>query len=54
MEDNIGLDISNDDAERIHSVLDAIQIFHNYYSKLPALEQEKKAHDVEFQKTSAS
>ena len=44
MEDNIGLDISNDDAERIHSVLDAIQIFHNY-SKLTVQELEKKTHD---------
>jgi len=33
MEENFGFDLSNQDAEKINSVMDAIQIFHSYYVK---------------------
>jgi NADH dehydrogenase (ubiquinone) 1 alpha/beta subcomplex 1 len=33
MEENFGFDLSNQDAEKISSVMDAIQIFHSYYTK---------------------
>ena len=33
MEEHLGLDISNADAEKIRGVMDAIQIFHEYYTK---------------------
>ena len=36
MEEHIGLDISNQDAEKIRGVMDAIQIFHEYYVKSKA------------------
>ncbi|CAI2383918.1 unnamed protein product [Moneuplotes crassus] len=41
MEEHIGLDISNSDAEKVRSVMDAIQIFYDYYvrSKQPVEEE---------------
>ena len=33
MEEHFGFDLSNQDAEKITSVMDAIQIFHSYYTK---------------------
>ena len=33
MEEHFGLDLSNDDAEKIWTVMDAIQIFHTYVKK---------------------
>jgi acyl carrier protein len=34
MEEHFGFDLSNQDAEKITSVMDAIQIFHSYITKL--------------------
>lgn len=31
MEEHTGLEISNNDAEKIHSVVDAIQVFYDYH-----------------------
>jgi acyl carrier protein len=33
MEEHFGFDLSNQDAEKITSVMDAIQIFHSYFTK---------------------
>jgi len=33
MEEHFGFDLSNQDAEKITTVMDAIQIFHTYYTK---------------------
>lgn len=33
MEEHFGFDLSNQDAEKINTVMDAIQIFHSYYTK---------------------
>lgn len=33
MEEHFGFDLSNQDAEKITTVMDAIQIFHSYYTK---------------------
>ena len=33
MEEHFGFDLSNQDAEKINTVMDAIQIFHTYYTK---------------------
>jgi len=33
MEEYFGLEISNSDAEKIHSVVDAIQVFYDYHIK---------------------
>ena len=33
MEEHFGLELTNADAEKIESVMDAIQIFHSYYVK---------------------
>lgn len=33
MEEHFGIEITNPDAEKIHGVLDAIQIFHGYVTK---------------------
>lgn len=33
MEEHFGIEISNQDAEKINTVMDAIQIFHSYYTK---------------------
>ena len=33
MEEHFGFDLANQDAEKITSVMDAIQIFHSYYVK---------------------
>ena len=33
MEEHFGFDISNNDAEKIHSVVDAIQVFYDYHVK---------------------
>jgi acyl carrier protein len=38
MEEHFGFDLSNQDAEKIVSVMDAIQIFHSYCSKRISLE----------------
>jgi len=31
MEEHFAIEISNNDAERIHSVVDAVQVFYDYY-----------------------
>jgi acyl carrier protein len=33
MEEHFGFDLNNQDAEKITTVMDAIQIFHTYYTK---------------------
>lgn len=33
MEEHFGFDLSNQDAEKINTVMDAIQIFHSYHTK---------------------
>lgn len=33
MEEHFGFDISNQDAEKINTVMDAIQVFHSYHVK---------------------
>lgn len=33
MEENFGFDLNNQDAEKITSVMDAIQVFHSYLTK---------------------
>ena len=33
MEESFGFDLTNQDAEKINTVMDAIQIFHSYYVK---------------------
>ena len=33
MEEHLGIDLSNTDAEKVRSVMDAIQIFYDYYSR---------------------
>lgn len=33
MEEHFGFDLSNQDAEKITTVMDAIQVFHSYYTK---------------------
>ena len=44
MEEHLGLDISNQDAEKIRGVMDAIQTFHDYYVKsLQPAEQEESS-----------
>jgi acyl carrier protein len=42
MEEHFGFDLSNQDAEKINTVMDAIQIFHSYYTKRlqPAQQQQ--------------
>merc|ERR1711976_72242 len=39
MEENFGFDLSNEDAEKITTVMDAIQIFHSYVKKRLAVEE---------------
>lgn len=38
MEEHFGFDLSNQDAEKINTVMDAIQIFHTYYTKRQAVQ----------------
>ena len=38
MEEHFGFDITNDEAEKITSVMDAIQIFHSNVQKRQAVE----------------
>lgn len=40
MEEHFGFDISNEDAEKITSVMDAIQTFHSYYIKRTLLAEQ--------------
>lgn len=41
MEEHIGLELSNSDAEKIHSVVDAIQVFYDYWNKAKELKKEE-------------
>ena len=41
MEEHFGFDLSNEDAEKISTVMDAIQIFHTYVKKRLAVEEVK-------------
>ena len=41
MEEHFGFDLTNEDAEKISTVMDAIQIFHTYVKKRLALDEVK-------------
>ena len=41
MEEHFGFDLTNEDAEKISTVMDAIQIFHTYVKKKLAVEEVK-------------
>jgi acyl carrier protein len=41
MEEHIGLELTNSDAEKIHSVVDAIQIFYDYLNKSKEVKEKK-------------
>ena len=41
MEEHFGFDLTNEDAEKISTVMDAIQIFHSYVKKRNSLEEVK-------------
>ena len=41
MEEHFGFDLTNEDAEKISTVMDAIQIFHSYVKKRLAFEEAK-------------
>ena len=41
MEEHIGIELTNPDAEKIHSVVDAIQVFYDYLNKSKEVKEKK-------------
>jgi len=41
MEEHIGMELANEDAEKIHSVTDATQVFYDYWIKSKEIKEKK-------------